>query len=418
MSGKTELKIFDDHPPQVVVESGSFEEVFPRSSLDDSNQIEFFIAASNVDYLDLNDTLLSVQVKVVKKDGIEIKTEDPQPIPSTHFLHTLFSDVTLSLNDTVIEGGAKMYPYKAAIESELNFGWEAKDSQMNVAGREPNDDKRKAWIENSKVAEFAGALRLDFLNQPKYLIPGVNVRIQLTRSSPDFALSVSSSKTTDDGSWKIDIKKAVLYVRRVKVHPAVLKAHTLGLQTKNAIYPYTRTKVVNYSIPTGSTSFVKDNLFSTALLPKLVVVCLVHGSAFSGTVKQNAIGFNHFGVSRVDLLRDGQSVPYRSGYSCDFGKKLISDVYARSILQNLNLMNTTHGISLNVKNFEDWVFFCFNLTGDFDLKERQTVKDSNLRLDMQFNPALTHPINVIAYAVYDGTIQITNDRQILKDGFM
>jgi hypothetical protein len=163
---------------------------------------------------------------------------------------------------------------------------------------------------------------------------------------------------------------------------------------------------------------VKDNLFSSALLPKLVVVCLVHGSAFSGTVKHPAISFKHNGVSRVDLLRDGQSVPYRSGYSCNFKKKLISDVYARSILQNLNLMNTNHGISLNLQNFEDWVFFCFNLTGDFDLKERQTVKDSNLRLDMQFNPALTHPINVIAYAVYDGTIQITNDRQIIKDGFM
>jgi hypothetical protein len=418
MSGKTELKIFDDHPPQMVVESGYFEDVYPRTSLVDSNDIEFFIAASNVDYLDLNDTLLTIHTKVVKSDGTEVKQEDIQAIPAEYYMHSLFSDVTLSLNDTVIEGGAKMYPYKAAIENELNFGSDATREQLRITGRSENDKSRQFWAGNSKLCEWSGALRLDFLNQPKYLIPGVNVRILLTRSSADFVLSSDKDKPVTDGTWKIILSKAILYVRRVKVHPAVLKAHNLGLQTKNAIYPYTRTKLVNYSVPQGSTTFVKDNLFSSAVLPKLVVVCFVNSLAFSGSLKKSAIHFHHFNVSRVDLMRDGQSVPYRSGYTCDMEDIQVNDVYARSILQNLNLMNKNIGIALPSDRFTaGFIFFCFNLTPDFDLNERQPVRDSNLRLDLQFKKPLDEPINVIAYGLYDGTIQITNAREIIKDGF-
>ena len=125
MSGKTELKIFDDHPPQVVIEAGYFEDIHPQTSMDDSNNIAFFVPASNVDYLNLNDTLLSLQVKIVKADGTALTDKD-KPVPSNYFMHSLFSDVTLILNDTTIEGGSQLYPYKAVIESDLNFNSEAK----------------------------------------------------------------------------------------------------------------------------------------------------------------------------------------------------------------------------------------------------------------------------------------------------
>ena len=188
MSGKTELKIFDDHPPQVVVEAGFFEDIHPRTSLDDSNVIEFFIPASNVNYLDLNDTLLTLQLKIVKKDGTSLGTSDQKPVPSTYFMHSLFSNVSVSMNDVVIEGGSSLYPYKAAIESELCTNKESKATQLGPIGHGSRDERHKL-VGNSSLIELAGALRLDFLNQPKYLIPGVNVRIVLTRSTADFALS-------------------------------------------------------------------------------------------------------------------------------------------------------------------------------------------------------------------------------------
>ena len=68
MSAKTELCIFDRPSPQVVVENASFEEIFPINTLSgDDTDIEFKIQGSNSYYLDLNDTLLHVQIKVTRK---------------------------------------------------------------------------------------------------------------------------------------------------------------------------------------------------------------------------------------------------------------------------------------------------------------------------------------------------------------
>ena len=417
MSGKTELKIFDDHPPQVVIEAGYFEDVYPKAATE-STTIEFEVPSSNVDYMDLNDTLLSLQVKVVKADGTALTDKD-KPVPSDYFMHSLFSDVSLALNDTTIEGGSGIYPYKAVIESELNFNSETKQTQLAMAGHETAVTKRKAWVALSKVLEMIGPLRLDFLNQPKYLLPGVKVRIILTKANSNFSLTYAQGDTEpDDNVWKVQITKAILYVRRVKVHPAITKAHSIGLQTKNALYPYTRTKVVSSVVPTGSSTFFHDNLFSSHVLPKIVVIGLVKGISFSGTVKHRALFFGNYGVSRVELLRNGQSIPYRTGYICDFAGEIFNDVYLRSIYQSMNSLNTNNGCGITIDKFKNGsTFFVFNLTPDFDLKERQTVRDSNIRLDLSFKKPLTEAINVVAYACYDATLQITANGEIIRDGF-
>ena len=62
---KTELCIFDSAAPQVVIDSAVFEEIFPINSVTDGSDVEFSITGSDTEYLDLNDTLLYVQVKVV-----------------------------------------------------------------------------------------------------------------------------------------------------------------------------------------------------------------------------------------------------------------------------------------------------------------------------------------------------------------
>ena len=417
MSGKSELKIFDDYPPQVVVESGYFEDIHPTTSLDNVSVLEFVIPSSNVDYLDLNDTLLTLKLKIVKKDGSAFKDTDIKPVPENFFLYSLFSDVSLQLNDIQIDGGSSIYPFKASIESLLNFNKESIESKLQCLGFDMSKDNRQKWVGKSDIFEISGALRLDFLNQPKYLIPGVNIRIRLTRSTDDFAL-VNKKGDTDpgDGAYKIIITHALLYVRRVKVHPAITKAHTLGLETKNALYPYNRSKTVSFTIPQGSTSYFKDNLFSSNLLPKLVVIGMVRGAAFSGTLKQDSLWFENFAITSLDLLRDGQSLPYRRGYSCQDGKNLYTDVYVRSILQNMNLLNTNSNSYITYDNFKKGqCLFVFNLTPDFDLQERQIARDSNLRLDLSFNAALSEAINVIAYALYDATLQITSNRDIIKD---
>ena len=119
------------------------------------------------------------------------------------------------------------------------------------------------------------------------------------------------------------------------------------------------------------------------------------------------------------LHRDGQTIPYRRAYECNFANGLVTDTYVRSILLNMNLLNAdlNNGIDLTAFKEGGCALFTFNLTPDFDIKNCQQIRDSNLRLELNFANALTNTINVYAYATYDSEIQITKNREIITDAY-
>jgi len=79
MSGKSELKLFDKLSPQIVIQSAVFDDIHTKSSLNtDTNVIEFDVPASNIDYIDLNDTLLSLRCKITKSDGTALTSVGPR----------------------------------------------------------------------------------------------------------------------------------------------------------------------------------------------------------------------------------------------------------------------------------------------------------------------------------------------------
>ena len=412
MSGKSELRIFDHDMGQVVVDSASFVDVNPQTSLsENANTIEFCINGSEIEYMDLNDTLLYLRLKVTAADGKDL-TNQSTITPSNFFMNALFSDVTLQLNDVVVEGGNQLYAYKSTFESIFGFSNAAKKTQLRPMGYSEDENESKDWVKMSRTMELMGALRLDFLNQPKYLIPGVNVRIKLQRSVNKFAL------VHGGGNPLIKITQAKMYVRRVRVAPAVSLAHNKGLATsKNAIYAYNRGHMLSYSIAQGSMSHYNDNLFSTKLLPKFVVVGFVKAAAYNGSdLEADPFNFEHFDVSSVGLFRDGQSLPYRELYEPNFAEGLYTREYVKSIVhctQHLNT-NLTNGIDLEKFARGGYTFFTFNLTPDFDYNQRQMPRDGNLRLEVKFAKPLDKAINVLIYATFDSELQITKNREIVN----
>ena len=411
MSGKSELRIFDQELAQVVVEAASFIDINPTTSLsENANTIEFCINGSESEYLDMNDTVLYLRLHVTGADGKALATTSVVT-PANYFMNALFKDVTLQLNDTVIEGGNQLYAYKSTFESIFGFSGETKRMQLRPMGYNDDEAARKKWILDKSQVELMGALRLDFLNQPKYLLPGVNVRIMMQRTSNKFALIHGG------GDPQIKITQAKLYVRRVRVHPSLALAHNMGLATKNAIYAYNRGQMLSYSVSQGSLSHFNDNLFSTRLLPKFVVVAFVKASAYTGTeLDSNPFNFEHFNVSSVGLFRDGQSLPYRELYEPNFKEGLYTREYLKSMVhctQHLNT-NLSNGISLDKFANGGYTFFTFNLTPDFDYNQRQMPRDGNLRLEIKFAEPLAKAINVLIYATFDSELQITKNREIVN----
>jgi hypothetical protein len=108
-----------------------------------------------------------------------------------------------------VEGGSLLeYPYKATIESIFNFNEDARRLQLLPAGFSDETEERAKWIAESQMFELCGALRLNFLNQPKYLLPNVYVKILLDRNKDSFSLILEAGDAA-----RIVIHRAVLYVR-------------------------------------------------------------------------------------------------------------------------------------------------------------------------------------------------------------
>ena len=96
---KSELDIFIVPPTQTSIESGSTVEYNPIASIADGTPIEFSITGGGQDYIDLSNTELYVKVKVLRADNTPITATDPVG-PINLLLHSLFSEVDISLNDT------------------------------------------------------------------------------------------------------------------------------------------------------------------------------------------------------------------------------------------------------------------------------------------------------------------------------
>ena len=401
---KSELCIFDGPLPQVVIDSSSFEEIFPTNSITADKQpvIEFNIIGSNTDYLDLNDTLLFIDLKVVD-DKKAILTDASDVVPGNYMFHTLFSDVILSLNNIVIEGGNANYAPKALIETVLNYGADTRDTTLSSIGYDADSADRKKWIAKSQSFTMCGSLQLDFFDQPKYLIPGVNVNLKLKRNHPNLSLK------SDAGAPLIFINEAKLFVRRVKVEPSVLIGHQIGLNTQNAIYPIRKTRLVTHTIPQGSSSFFKDQIFGDERLPKFVLVTFQSAKQKNGDYKSDCSTFSHLNVTNMTLSRN---TDFRETYTQDFDANYVTS-YVSSIVRNMGHLDKNLNCGITHDDFKDkYPFFTFVLAPDFDVNTTQLPKQGNLKLDIKFKAGITSPAVVHIYGIFDSDIQINKNRTI------
>lgn len=121
---KSELDLFTIPPTQTSIEQGQWVEYHPISQFSDNGPIEFHISGSGGEYMDLSQSQIYVKVKVTKADGSNsIDTDEVGPV--NLFLNSLFSQVDLSLNDRIITPSTTTYPYRAMIETLLQYGPEA-----------------------------------------------------------------------------------------------------------------------------------------------------------------------------------------------------------------------------------------------------------------------------------------------------
>jgi hypothetical protein len=147
---KSELDLFSLPPTQISIDSGTFVEFRPISTLTDGAPIEFDVTSSGDDYIDFANSFLHVKVIIERVNGRNLEVADTVG-PVNNLLHSLFSQVDVSLNGTLITNSLNTYPYRAYFENLLSYGPAAKSSQL-TAGLFYKDDAGK-MDKNNPLAE-------------------------------------------------------------------------------------------------------------------------------------------------------------------------------------------------------------------------------------------------------------------------
>jgi hypothetical protein len=420
-SAKSELLLFQPKPYQVSMVRGGWVDYYPLSTITNDGKIDFEINTGDDEYLDLNDTALYVKFSIENGQDAFKATDSVAPV--NLILSSMFRDITLSLNHTQIETMDNNYPYKAMMTTLLQYTADVASSQFAAAGWYPDTagkmdtltganhgfKTRSELCQGSKVQEVMGPLFCDFFTQSRYLLPKTTLQVQLYQANSEFSLL----STVENANPKIKIHDAVLYVRRVAVHPSVKIGHEKGLLKSNAIYPLQSSRVLSLSIPQGATSIIRDNILN-GKVPKVVVIGFVKDEAYSGSLTKNPFNFHHFNLNSLALYVNGSATPMKE-LKPNFKNGLCVREYV-SMFQNLEMFgkNETNSISLDEFKSGGYNLFVFNLTPDLDLNGGQVQQLGNLRIEAKFSKALMESINMIVYSISDGEIQITKDRSVIK----
>jgi hypothetical protein len=425
---KTELDLFAMPPTLATMEDSTYIEYRPIAAITDHGPIEFFIPGNEERYLDLNETYLHIKAQIARADdGNFVAADQPapdRPLPVNLWLHSLFSQVDISLNNTRVTSSTDTYPYRAVLETILGHDVAAKEhklkSEMFYAEKAGKMETWDSVTNNARfvrcgtgqVVDMMGRFHAGIFHQEKYLINGVDLKLSMTRSKPVFNLMGTG------GPYKVVITMAKVYVRQVHVGSKernVIEARLNKGET--AKYPIRRVLLTTFVVPAGSRTLNKDNLFVGGnQLPKRLIMGMVENEAFNGSLTKNPYNFKPFKLNKLEVFVNGKSA---LGQALE--PNFVSGEYTRSyvcLLQALGKANSQEDVGIRLSDYANGhTLWGFDLTPDQGADEghRHLVHSGSVRIDAHFAEALAAPVSVILYAEFDNTIEVTRDRQIILD---
>ena len=339
----SQLPIFGVSAPNEELIHSYQVDIGPSGDLSNHGPIEFNIVG-NADFTDLSATTLHLTVKVVKGDTTVDSTGKQEVALTNNALHSMFADVIVTVNETIIEGGEQNYYLKAMIGTLFAYSDTTIEKQLFSVGFVKDeagkaDDVlnsgytvRKSWTAAGASKEFYGKLFVDMFKQSRYLIGNVNMRIKLIKNPAAMALWTNAPSDKP----KIIIEQARLYLRKVRPHPQILNDMELNLSRGGIVhYPINRTEINIIPAAAGLLKISKEQLFY-GKVPKLLVMAMLDTEAASGVYNKNPFNFKHCFVKAIDLRIDGESKPILP-LTPNFKTKQCTREYM-SVLESMNIL--------------------------------------------------------------------------------
>lgn len=424
MCGMENLELFQVPPTNIALEESKWMEYYPISSTlqSETAPIEFDIQGQGDEYIDLSQTYVQIVCKFTKDDGTALTGANTSVTPVNNIIHSLFSEIDVTLNGKIITPGTDTYPYKAYLEKLLSYRPKTLETQMkacslwekDTAGHMDDalttaptqtktqfnvvDDKvtinaaqlgfplpadgeneglrkRRDAIENSKKITLIDRIYVDLFQQDRFIPNGVDIRLRFNRAKPAFHLMAHAGS-----SGKISILSMLLWVRKVKPTATVLNAINERLNSETVKFPLRRVEVKTFTTPQGTQSKITDHLFQ-GQMPKRIVLGFVENAAFNGDLTKNPFNFKNANVKKLDVSINGETITTRP-FEPDFA----NDLYLRSYLslyQGLGKFGEDWAPDISFEEYKDgYTLWCVDFTKDQEaqLDKFHLIETGNLRI--------------------------------------
>ncbi len=412
----SKLALFELPPLEAGIEDIEWVIYRPISQIIENAPIDFNIPANAARYLDLRKTKLNIKVKIFKGDTTPITKAEEVALVNLP-LHSLFTQIDVYLQQVQINGVGSNYPYKAMLDTLLESkGWEKtnaltsegfyQDRSSAMEGTSGHNGSlndafvwRQSLTAESRTLELEGHLKVDVCQQDRLILNGVPVVIKCWPAKPNFSLMGED----EAAGYHVVITEASVKMCCVKVHPGVLLGHNEALQTSPALYPYTKSMIKTFSIPTGQYNFTTDDLFQGEI-PQSLLITFVSGKAYSGHLKANPFNYQHFQCNSIGFYLDGQSVPERA---------LKPNFKTGDYMTAFMRLRDFPECRIDREDFgKGYSIFYFPLGKETSAQYMDVMKKGHTRLEIGFAEKTEETVVVIVYAKFTSLMSIDASRKV------
>lgn len=418
------LMLFSLPPTDTSIQNINYIEIRPTSQITATNPIVYEIPAGGIEYKALHDATHAVKFRIVKADGT-IPAGGAKVGVINLPMQSLFKQVDVFLDGKLVSTSNNCYHYNAIIETLLNYGADAKNSQLQsqlfhkdkgamdstdpTTGDNSGLFNRYTYTQQGSICSLEGKIYSGLHNISRLLINGVRLTYRFYRND-DAVLLMTSDDTT---AYKLEIVDHCIKIPYVTVSNAIILSHAEMLKSHLAMYPMKRSEVKSFSIAKGSLNF--NLMLSQDTVPHSIIIGFVSSEAFNGSLKHNCFNFKHYNVNYLNLTLDGVSVG-NSPLETKFGNTEVQYTEAYlALFKVASKFNKDSGNNITFSDFQSgYSLFAFEINPlkSFNNEALYPTKTGTLRLHCKFDFALPEAVNVITYSVYDSVIYIDQTRNV------
>jgi len=401
------------------------------------------------DFIDLNESFFEVEWGVKKSDASNLLAADVMGL-ANNIANTLFKQINVRLNGTLISPQTDTYHYKAYLEALLNYdrddgetilapnGWynclgvpdDGDADQLTANKLNPAHNDYKALPQDLKNlvdarVQFLGGKRVTLRFKPylevfhlsKLMVPGVQIQIDMYFNDPAL-WTIRWGGATSLRLTEPDVNVR-LFLSQVRVTPSVYREVMSNMKSGRVVtYPTVRGEIRTYSHPSDDRHFECNNPFHNQL-PNRLVVGMLKQAAFNGTITESPFNFGRFNISSIKQLVRGEEYPYETLELDHDGDEKDQRGYYR-FLQASGALCRGKG---NMVRKVDWGhgkrcnLFVFDNTanGCLDSPVLNPKQSGELRVMIDFGANPGENLTVLLYAEFENLLEVNENRVVTYD---